>query len=72
MISELYTDAGHEPAALLGYQRCIHAAAVVVGVQQIVDVQAETELAEGIIGPKINDSSGWHFFLGIVLVKQFD
>ena len=51
MISELYTDAGHEPAALLGYQRCIHAAAVVTGVEQIVDVQAETELADGIIGP---------------------
>ena len=72
MISELYADAGHEPAALLGHQRSIHAAAVVTGVEQIVDVQAETEFAEGIIGPKINDGPGRHVFLSIVLVKQFD
>ena len=38
--SESYADSSYEPAALLGYEVGVHAAAVVFGAEQVVNIKS--------------------------------
>ena len=52
------TDAGEEPATLLGDEVCVHATAVVTGSEKIVDIQAKGDRSQRIFATEVDDGMG--------------
>ena len=53
-------DGGEEPASLLGDKVGVHATAVVMSAQEIVDVEPDGDWAEGIFATDVQDAAGGH------------
>ena len=57
-----HTNGGKEPAALLGDEVGVDAAAVVAGIQEVVDIEGEGDGAKRVFAAEVDDEARGHFF----------
>lgn len=61
--SEFIRYGAHQPAPFLGYELGVHATLVVVGVEEVVDIEAQRQASDIVFGTEVDDGARFHLFL---------